>query len=554
MTTTVFAQTVGKVILVIGNVVVIRGGVELPLNRNDGLQSGDVIKTMQLSNAQIRMNDESLIALRPGTEFKIDEFRYDGKQDGSERGFFSLIKGGLRTVTGAVGKANRENYKVTTPSATIGIRGTHYTLVHCQDDCESGATGVKLASLDIAQSDAAPPAAIGNGRIQNGTYGGVQEGRIALTNDSKVLNQFGAGDFFFVSDSKSPPQRLIAPPEFLRDRLESRSRSEQKAPQQQGDTAQANIGSGNSGGNNLSQPTAPPTMTNSFVAKLETEYRVTEDKNSFSNPVAAAENTPLKGDGFYPAGSNLFFMAAEYNSVGNYHNAIDQDIGYAITADPSGLTTALRVSANTGFYLNSAKSKEGGADGGVIAWVRWTDGTPYLFGWGDQPLTVNQGFHMIIASPSTSLPSQNSVYFNLLGATQPTETRAGAQGGWNVTSGTIVANFLSSSLIGNLGLSLSRPGEAGNFAMTFSGTATTGFNSVNANVSRTEGTAALCVSSCTGSGTLRFAGPNASHAGMVYEFNAGAYFVQGAAVFKQGGTTTTPGRTPTLGTSPGLTY
>ena len=34
---------------------------------------------------------------------------------------------GLRTITGLVGRSNRDNYKVTTAVATIGIRGTEYT-------------------------------------------------------------------------------------------------------------------------------------------------------------------------------------------------------------------------------------------------------------------------------------------------------------------------------------------------------------------------------------------------------------------------------------------
>ncbi|MDX1434446.1 MAG: FecR domain-containing protein, partial [Gammaproteobacteria bacterium] len=42
------------------------------------------------------------------------------------RSFFSLLKGGLRTITGAIGKLNRKAYQIRTPVATIGIRGTEY--------------------------------------------------------------------------------------------------------------------------------------------------------------------------------------------------------------------------------------------------------------------------------------------------------------------------------------------------------------------------------------------------------------------------------------------
>ncbi len=51
-----------------------------------------------------------------------------GKQDGNEKGLFSLLKGGLRTITGLVGRTNKANYQVTTSVATIGIRGTEYTI------------------------------------------------------------------------------------------------------------------------------------------------------------------------------------------------------------------------------------------------------------------------------------------------------------------------------------------------------------------------------------------------------------------------------------------
>ncbi len=39
-----------------------------------------------------------------------------------------MLKGGLRTITGLVGRTNKANYQVTTSVATIGIRGTEYTI------------------------------------------------------------------------------------------------------------------------------------------------------------------------------------------------------------------------------------------------------------------------------------------------------------------------------------------------------------------------------------------------------------------------------------------
>ena len=92
-----------------------RGGTEL--------DNGDTVRTAD-GRAQIRFTDGAYVSLQPNTEFAIKDYRYDGRNDGSERGFFALAKGAMRTVTGFVGRVNRNRYQITTPTATVGIRGT----------------------------------------------------------------------------------------------------------------------------------------------------------------------------------------------------------------------------------------------------------------------------------------------------------------------------------------------------------------------------------------------------------------------------------------------
>lgn len=89
--------------------------------------SGDMVDTKD-GRVQLRFVDGAYVSLQPQSQFRIDDFRFNGQQDGSERGFFSLLKGGLRTITGLVGRNNKNNYQVTTTVATIGIRGTEYTI------------------------------------------------------------------------------------------------------------------------------------------------------------------------------------------------------------------------------------------------------------------------------------------------------------------------------------------------------------------------------------------------------------------------------------------
>jgi hypothetical protein len=93
------------------------------------VNSGEMIDTGN-GRAQVRFSDGAQVSLQPQTQFRIDNYQFKGKPDGSEKGFFSLLKGGMRTITGLIGRGNRDNYKVSTTVATIGIRGTEYSVTY----------------------------------------------------------------------------------------------------------------------------------------------------------------------------------------------------------------------------------------------------------------------------------------------------------------------------------------------------------------------------------------------------------------------------------------
>lgn len=120
------AEMAGKVEFSMGAVsAVTSSGDRRALMKGSEILSGDTIATAD-GRAQVRFTDGGYISLQPNTEFKVEEYNYAGKTDGSEKGFFSLIKGGMRAITGAIGHAKRDAYRVNTPVATIGIRGTEY--------------------------------------------------------------------------------------------------------------------------------------------------------------------------------------------------------------------------------------------------------------------------------------------------------------------------------------------------------------------------------------------------------------------------------------------
>ncbi len=95
------------------------------LSQKSDVQPGDLLTTQSDSFAQIDFTDGSSATLRPNTRMKIDSYKFVQAKPEQDSVFFRLLKGGLRTVTGLVGKRGNQNaYKIGTSTATIGIRGS----------------------------------------------------------------------------------------------------------------------------------------------------------------------------------------------------------------------------------------------------------------------------------------------------------------------------------------------------------------------------------------------------------------------------------------------
>jgi hypothetical protein len=117
-----------RVDFAVGDVTAVNAaGQARPLAKGAQIEPGETIATNN-GRAQLRFTDGAYMSLQPQSEFRIDQYLYEGKEDGNEKTFLSLVKGGLRTITGFVGRTNKRNYQVTTSVATIGIRGTEYTI------------------------------------------------------------------------------------------------------------------------------------------------------------------------------------------------------------------------------------------------------------------------------------------------------------------------------------------------------------------------------------------------------------------------------------------
>ena len=182
----------GKIQLVVGTARISQQtGQERPAQRGDDLYEGDTVSTNANSNVQIRMIDDAIVWVRPGSQLKIERYRSDQHGAPKSEAALKLLSGTMREVTGTIGKASPADYKLSTPNATIGIRGTEFDATF--------ATALIAAQLNT------PP----------GTYNRVYVGSTVLEGPSGrvTLNKDEAG--FMGMSPGDKPQLLPRIPEFM---------------------------------------------------------------------------------------------------------------------------------------------------------------------------------------------------------------------------------------------------------------------------------------------------------------------------------------------------
>ncbi|NJS37631.1 MAG: FecR domain-containing protein, partial [Brachymonas sp.] len=99
--------------------------------RGTVVSNGETIET-QNGRAQMRMVDGAFISLQNDTALRLDNYRVANAAE-PESALMSLVRGGLRTVTGLIGRSNKSNYRLQTATATVGIRGTGFSATSADD-------------------------------------------------------------------------------------------------------------------------------------------------------------------------------------------------------------------------------------------------------------------------------------------------------------------------------------------------------------------------------------------------------------------------------------
>lgn len=463
----------------IGNTTAINAaGISRALAKGAPVEAGDTIDTGS-GRAQLRFSDGAYVSLQPNTRFRIDEYNYAGKSDDTERGFFSLLRGGLRTITGLVGRVNKRNYQVRVPVATIGIRGTEYTLAY--DGTARGAVG---------------------------------EGEISVCNIAGCT-YVSSGQAFVVANANSKPETtsvrsfLAAPPASA---AAARQSSTDQSTGEADNTFRAGEVVDSSGQPISVQLAGTPGSTPQGGGP-----------NPLQQPLFGDQRFPPNGPNVTTQNVTLSLTAANFpaslsleTSTLTRGTQADVENGKLVSWNDAGQGTP----ANTG---GTTKVTNDWGNVGDIAWGRFSGGTlrngtaqggtPGAF--AGRALSGSDSLHYVVAIPTPvgNLPVSGTVdYSTLVGATTPTTPTGTVQ---LVTTGAqhpfLSANFTLGLV--NTGVSVIGPGGA---QVNFAGSSVIAANRFGGGGSATG---AGCGSNCGGDFSGVFAGPQGQYAGFTYAIN-----------------------------------
>ena len=125
-----------KLVAVQGDIYAADGaGVRRRMVDGASVYPGEVVQTGAASKVVLAFRDESRLTLGANTQFRVDSFVFDNQNPTEGKFLVTLLRGSLRALTGLIGKSNTRNVGFTTPTATIGIRGTGLDMDCSEADC-----------------------------------------------------------------------------------------------------------------------------------------------------------------------------------------------------------------------------------------------------------------------------------------------------------------------------------------------------------------------------------------------------------------------------------
>ena len=123
------AGIVGEVTLVIGAASLVGAdGQARQVDRGSEVRVGDKVETQQGGHVHLRFVDGGRVSVRPASRLVIESYAHSKDQPQLSAIKFRLDEGVIRSITGSWGEAAKERFRLNTPVAAIGVKGTDFVV------------------------------------------------------------------------------------------------------------------------------------------------------------------------------------------------------------------------------------------------------------------------------------------------------------------------------------------------------------------------------------------------------------------------------------------
>jgi hypothetical protein len=234
-------EPVGNVATLTGSASVSRNKIATPLKLQDDIYRNDVLQTAANSTLGVTFNDATTFNLTANARITVDDFVYE---DGSKQNaaLFDIARGTVAFAAAAVAKTG--NMKISTPTATLGIRGTTGLVEVPEGASASSANNVAIKLYPDADGSV--------GRIEVNDRAGARLGFLTQGASGFTIRPGAGGRFGAVP-------LLISPQQALRDQGIVRQVHAAQSVGRQIVSRQRALRQANPGRNNLrNNPARPP--------------------------------------------------------------------------------------------------------------------------------------------------------------------------------------------------------------------------------------------------------------------------------------------------------
>lgn len=122
------AERAASVVFVMGQAQVERQGKVSVLKSGDSIFESDRIVTSKTGHLHLKTRDGSLIAIRPDSSLVLEAYRLEPNAKEQTAIRWELSKGVVRFVTGDDLEKRKDRFRLNTPIAAIGVRGTDFSV------------------------------------------------------------------------------------------------------------------------------------------------------------------------------------------------------------------------------------------------------------------------------------------------------------------------------------------------------------------------------------------------------------------------------------------